>query len=559
MRPSRNDPCPCGSGRKYKRCCADADARRDRTLTLLGGDREQRTRGRPAGPSVREMLRAAPQGVPWEVDAIPLAGLAFDDAPDARPVGLIVASAGFVLNADIVAHPPSEPDDVGKFLANAVEATAREAGRWPSTVFVRHNSVVPAATAALAAHDVVIRSTESLPTIDEAGAGAGLQRAVTRDQPDADTGQESSQPLLVSSPESWHAWGLPDSLLESLFRAAALYYDAQPWKDLFNSETLNITTAGGARWTACALGNAGEQFGLALYADRADYDRLFEADRPLDAGPSFRKVVFHLDFTARRELPKPMQREFSSRNWPVAGPTAYPRLFAFNTPAGGISRQQADELAGSLSASARFCQVHEEEVAAHRLPIGEEWIDDATGFSISYAGEAGEMFDSLWLPPERLALGFAQGTGADPQATIDYEDASAREEVLAAFTAWLETPEKGRRGLTTASARKHAMNAQLFLDFLQNYEGVSVAAVHERHLRSFLYDWFPRKVHMRQAAAISVLGSLERFFLYLKSSRRIRCDWAAPLLADREIFQQRWDEFPGGSGGIRQCKSGCTT
>jgi hypothetical protein len=337
------------------------------------------------GPSVREMLRAAPEGVPWEVDAIPLAGVAFDDAPDARPVGLIVATAGFVLLADIVAHPPSEPDDVGKFLANAVEAIAREASRWPPMVLVRHTSVVPAVASALAAHGVVIRSTESLPTIDEAGAGAGLQRAITREQPEADTDQESSQALLVSSPESWRAWGLPDSCLESLFRAAALYYDARPWKDLFNSESLNVTTAGGTRWTACALGNAGEQFGLALYADRADYDRLFEADGPLDAPPNFRKVVFHLDFAARRELPKSMQREFSSRSWPVAGPDAYPRLFVFNTPAGGISKQQADELAGSLSAIARFCDAHEEEVAAHRLLAGEEWMDDLTGFSISYA------------------------------------------------------------------------------------------------------------------------------------------------------------------------------
>jgi len=66
MRPGRNDPCPCGSGRKYKRCCAAADARRDRTLTLLGGNRDERTRRQPTGPSVRELLRAAPEGIPWE-------------------------------------------------------------------------------------------------------------------------------------------------------------------------------------------------------------------------------------------------------------------------------------------------------------------------------------------------------------------------------------------------------------------------------------------------------------------------------------------------------------
>lgn len=30
QRPGRNDPCPCGSGEKYKRCCADPNLRRDR-------------------------------------------------------------------------------------------------------------------------------------------------------------------------------------------------------------------------------------------------------------------------------------------------------------------------------------------------------------------------------------------------------------------------------------------------------------------------------------------------------------------------------------------------
>jgi hypothetical protein len=30
QRPDRNDPCYCGSGRKYKRCCLDADVARDR-------------------------------------------------------------------------------------------------------------------------------------------------------------------------------------------------------------------------------------------------------------------------------------------------------------------------------------------------------------------------------------------------------------------------------------------------------------------------------------------------------------------------------------------------
>jgi hypothetical protein len=129
--------------------------------------------------------------------------------------------------------------------------------------------VVPAMATALAAHGTIVRSTASLHTVDE--AGRGLQDVIRRESRDfgARASGDPGPPVLVSSPESWRAWGLPDALLASLFRAAALYHAARPWKNLFNSETLNIATAGGARWTACALGNAGQQFGLALYADRA--------------------------------------------------------------------------------------------------------------------------------------------------------------------------------------------------------------------------------------------------------------------------------------------------
>ena len=41
----RNDPCPCGSGRKYKRCCLTADAER-----AAGGARTPGRSGRPGGP-----------------------------------------------------------------------------------------------------------------------------------------------------------------------------------------------------------------------------------------------------------------------------------------------------------------------------------------------------------------------------------------------------------------------------------------------------------------------------------------------------------------------------
>jgi hypothetical protein len=42
----RNDPCPCGSGKKYKRCCLDKD-RMSKVGDLGARDEEGRLLGRP--------------------------------------------------------------------------------------------------------------------------------------------------------------------------------------------------------------------------------------------------------------------------------------------------------------------------------------------------------------------------------------------------------------------------------------------------------------------------------------------------------------------------------
>ncbi|MCF7731342.1 MAG: SEC-C domain-containing protein [Akkermansiaceae bacterium] len=36
-KPDRNDPCPCGSGRKYKKCCLESDSRKQAEVDRNGG------------------------------------------------------------------------------------------------------------------------------------------------------------------------------------------------------------------------------------------------------------------------------------------------------------------------------------------------------------------------------------------------------------------------------------------------------------------------------------------------------------------------------------------
>ena len=74
MKVGRNDPCPCGSGKKYKRCCAPLE----RGLANAGG----------ASPGVGAALREAAQRQRrWSVDLIRLAPFGHRTTHTAGPAG----------------------------------------------------------------------------------------------------------------------------------------------------------------------------------------------------------------------------------------------------------------------------------------------------------------------------------------------------------------------------------------------------------------------------------------------------------------------------------------
>ncbi|MCP5506077.1 MAG: SEC-C domain-containing protein [Chlamydiales bacterium] len=45
----RNDPCPCGSGKKYKKCCAQKSSMERRTFTQINTSEIQSKIGKIAG------------------------------------------------------------------------------------------------------------------------------------------------------------------------------------------------------------------------------------------------------------------------------------------------------------------------------------------------------------------------------------------------------------------------------------------------------------------------------------------------------------------------------
>ena len=102
-RPNRNDPCPCGSGRKYKKCHLEADEASERDARAAGEALIPRVEmtTRPLG---RSFWMLAPIGV-----AVSVGVFAWKDMGAA----LIVAAAwalGMVAWAVIRDPPPPRPD-----------------------------------------------------------------------------------------------------------------------------------------------------------------------------------------------------------------------------------------------------------------------------------------------------------------------------------------------------------------------------------------------------------------------------------------------------------------
>ncbi|HEV2146965.1 MAG TPA: hypothetical protein VGR37_06165, partial [Longimicrobiaceae bacterium] len=115
------------------------------------------------------------------------------------------------------------------------------------------------------------------------------------------------------------------------------------------------------------------------------------------------------------------------------------------------------------------------------------------------------------------------------------------------FGAWL-----AREGCAAATVRRHAGTAALFLDYLLRDARVPLHALTELDLRRFLYEAYPRRADAGRPLALTVPGSLARFFSFLSHEERLDCPWAAPVLRDRESFEIRLSDRQGGyrwSGG----------
>ena len=525
----RNDPCPCGSGKKYKQCCLRRDESVPPALRLLGRSAPER-----GGPGAD--LREPHLGADWQADLVAVPTMGIGDDPDARPAMALVAANGFIVHMDLIAHPPTDHDAIGVAIGQAVVAAMETTGQRPSMVSVRFAALLEGVRSALAGKRIDVRVRAELRGLDAMVADFDRQ-VLGRGAPV----EMSARP---GTPQTWMGWGLPRELIGELFAAAAEYFRAAPWEVFDDNLPLMAHTPGGAHWVVDVMGSAGETFGLAMYASLDDLTSMYSAPSPEQAFDDLHDAVLSISFNRRDELPKPMRREVKEAGWEIAGLAAYPLLFALNTPAAGVTEKQMRDLTAVLHAMPAYVQAKADEIRAGSDDL--DWRDPGTGIELYPVWQA-DVEPGLWEATTALALSCPQGAGATPDAFFKMSDPQNErirhvEQLVERFEQWLTTTRKPTLSATTA--HKHGANARLLLESLVYSAHAPASAISELDLRVALYDDIPRKHGDSETRRSSMLGSLTLFFNFLDAIEHVECPWAWPILSDRDAFNERWATCP---------------
>ncbi len=341
MAPERNDPCPCGSGRKYKHCCgkgAGKEAGRPSVLNLP--------------PEVRERAREVPE---WQADMVALPSV-IAGKERSRIVALMVAADDTVLWTDVRPVSATEPEDVAVALEEAVAGAAAALGALPETVLVRRQEVAAALGPLLRDRGCRVEEEPDLSGLD----------ALVLDLVDA-LGGQAAWPA-VAPPPTWAAWGLPSPLVAALFQAYARFYEAAPWRWFDDVPPLSAEwDDGDETWLVSVMGAGMGEFGVAVYSDPDDFDLTMEWEEDEPPFQDLRGWIVHLGYNHRREVERSKLKEISLAGWEVAGLEAYPFILPILTPGGGLQQELVRRLTELLDAVVGLAGAHGEEL---RSPAG---------------------------------------------------------------------------------------------------------------------------------------------------------------------------------------------
>ena len=414
MRPGRNDPCTCGSGRKYKNCCLRVEA------TAQPHASSSRSRA-AAGltPGVRE---AAARERIWQAEALPLL-IHFEEPASSRPVAVLIVAGELVLHCDMHSRVAAGPEPVATTLERAIVAAATEIGNYPEDVHVRHADVAAVLAPLLEARQVEVRCVDPLPDLEDAA----------RSLMDTVAGACIWPPACRC--DNWSAWDLPRPLVGQLFAAAAGYFRSAPWRGLANLQAPRARLPSRREWTVCVLGNAGQQFGIALYSSAEDVFEHVPAAPDDDPFAGIRGRIITVSFERVSDTSAAAVREARLARWEIAAPAAFPMLMTVNTPGGGIEADDIRDLVLLMRAIPPFVVTHEPALQ-RELRTGKacqpiDWLHEETGVWLHYAGEGALIDDGQDGADDGPAAGFGLqfdelmnevlaelGPGAEPDAIL---------------------------------------------------------------------------------------------------------------------------------------------
>lgn len=510
--PSRNDPCPCGSGRKYKACHMREDQIAARTEALLGDGTLAR-----AEEQADEAARRAPF---WEADVAPLT-VPFQDMDEPGAL-VLLAAGGMILVADTLPARPVGVQARARSVLAAVMAGGRRAGLLPERLHVRDAALADALRPELEARGITPMHAP-LPEVDDALRYALEQLA------GSPAGGAASRPWTWADTEA-----SPGELAE-FHAAAAAYHRAAPWEQFHDSEVMLLTFPGsGEAWSASVMGAAGIYYGLALYSEPMDAILLRDDSRSGEFVEAMRGFTLSLSYDAAHALPKPMRRELATSGWEVAGPDAYPTLVGVGVPGRRLTAHHLQRAALAARAVAAFAEAGDVE-----LP----WRDPATGVEVHFMGSADENDGGAvrlpWPPLEVSHLVGPAGPKADLDAVLrdEWEAVCAREDArLTRFVRWLDA-----RKLSRAAHTRLVRTAEMWTEMLASY-GVPAQSATEYDLRLFLYGYVTRFQSPPKPVAKHLTRSLARIFEFYAEREGIEYPWASFVLHELDTLAAGADD-----------------
>lgn len=486
MSASRNDPCPCGSGRKYKACCLRADITRERVKAVVGdkafGLLEQAVR------SVAEAESA------WQADVTPMPM----ELRDSHPAVVMIGAGGMILHAEVLPYRPATAEERAVAIAQGFAVARRAASRPPERLHVRDAELAAALAGRPQLESTAVQAA-SIPELDEA-----LKGFLEHLSAGTDTAAR------LSTPDTWRETGAPAAEVAEFHRAAAEFYRLAPWKRAELQIPLLLALPDGTEWAASIMGDAGVAYGLALYSRPEDMLGLMESGAAFAFDGEMQGYSLTVDFDQRGPLSNAMLKEITAAGWTIAGPRAYPRLVGLNVEEGGVTEEHvrlATLCLRAVNALARGADPLEEtDMGVSPLPFfwdeDEDEDDEEEDEELAY-----------FIFPDRASLMCPAGTGANPEAPLrawdDYEAIQAAEhERLARLEAWLPVHLQN-------VGKPQLENARIWCEHW-GAMGVPAGAVTEYDLRQFIYDLYVRKFEPSGRAIEALRTSLIPIFRFLE-------------------------------------------